>query len=353
MENNKTFIIKKITALAMALLMVFSAGFTPALAVEGEENEYIAAVGEALYESLQEAVDNAENEAVITLLSDANGDGVIVPEGKEITFDFGGYTYTVDGKLVGSAGTETLGFQLLKGAKVTLRNGTLKAGKAVKFLVQNYSDLTVEDMTLDVTGVDYQYAYALSNNCGNILVTGESNISSDYVAFDLWYNLQGAYPEGVTVTFDETFTGTVIGDMEYGAYTGMNTEGWTEKVVLTIKNGTFEGDFVKSSTFEEKANITVYGGAFADADVADYCAEDFKAVADGEKFKVVPKDYIITSSNGKKYEKIQEAVDNAADGDTLTLLSDANGDGILVTGDKNITFEFDGHTYTVDGELVG
>ncbi|MBQ7117953.1 MAG: hypothetical protein IJN88_07065 [Clostridia bacterium] len=349
MENNRTNLITKLTALMMAVIMVLSMGITPAFAAE----EYIAAIGNTLYTSLQSAVDAAEDGETVVLRENANGNGVVVPAGKEIIFDFGGNTYTVDGTLVGSAGTETLGLQLLKGAKVTLKNGTLKAGEKVKFLVQNYSDLTVDNMNLDVTGVEYKYAYALSNNCGNVLITGESNISSDYVAFDLWYNLQGGYPEGVSVTFDEGYTGTVIGDMEYGAYTGMNTEGWTEKTALTIKNGTFTGEFKNSSDFEEKANITLYGGTFADEKAADYCAEKFKAVADGDNYIVVPRVYNFLSSDGKEYETLQQAVD-AAEGETvITFKESANGNGVVVPAGKEITFDFSGNTYTVDGTLVG
>ncbi len=219
--------------------------------------------------------------------------------------------------------------------------------------MQNYADLTVENMNLDATGAEYKYAYALSNNCGNILVTGESDISSSYVAFDLWYNLQGGYPEGVNVTFDEAFTGTVKGDIEYGAYKDMNTEGWTEKTSLVIKNGTFEGEIKKSSDFSEKASITLYGGSFSSSAAADYCAEHYKAVADGEKYNVVPKNYIVSSADGTAYESLQEAVD-AAEGETvITLKADAEGDGVVVPAGKDIVFDFDGHTYTVSGELVG
>ena len=347
MENNKNCVLTRFTALAMALIMVLSLGITPAAAAE--EN-YIAAVGDELFESLQEAADAAEKGETVTLLGDAHGNGVKIPVGKEITFDFGGYTYLIDGLTVGSAGTETLGLQLCKGAKVTLKNGTLKAGEKVKFLVQNYADLTVDNMSLDIRGVEYEYAYALSNNCGNVLLTGGSNISSDYVAFDLWYNLQGGYPEGVSVTFDENYTGTVIGDMEYGAYSGKNTEGWTEKTALVIKSGTFLGSFKRSSAFEEKENITLYGGVFSDEKAADFCAEYHAVVAEGENHRVVP---FVTDGEGNAFASVQQAVD-AAEGEILIKLNcDLSGDGIFVTGDKKITFDFGGHTYTVDGELVG
>ncbi len=54
---------------------------------------------------------------------------------------------TFDGT-VGSSGTETNGFQLLKGSTVAFKNGTINAGKA-KIVIQNYADLTLEDVTLD------------------------------------------------------------------------------------------------------------------------------------------------------------------------------------------------------------
>ena len=349
MENNKNFAITKLTAVFMAVIMVLSAGITPVLAAEEGDVGYVAAIGDTLYESLQAAVDAAEGETIITLNADANGDGIFVTGDKNITLDFGGHTYTVDGELVGSSGTKSQAMHLEKGAKVTLKNGTLKAGGEVRMLVQNYCDLTLDSFSLDTNG---KKIYALSNNCGDTLITGESNITSGAAAFDLWYNLQGGYHEGVTVTFDENFTGTVIGNIEYGAYG--YAENWTEKTALVIKGGTFEGEFVSSTTaFEsdlDDANITLYGGVFADEKAASFCAECYTAVAENGKYKIVP---IVSDDKGNTFATLQQAV-NAAEGETIiTLNTDANGDGIFVTGDKNITLDFGGHTYTVDGELVG
>ncbi|MBE6776176.1 MAG: hypothetical protein E7543_08320, partial [Ruminococcaceae bacterium] len=344
MEKNKTCILKKLTAFAMALIMVLSVGITPAFAAE---EDFIAAVGEELYVSLQAAADEAENGETVELLCDASGDGIFVKGDKSIIFDFGGYTYTVDGKLVGSNGTQSQAMHLEKGAEVTLRNGTLKAGGDVRMLVQNYCELTLVDFSLDTNGKEI---YALSNNFGNVLVTGKSNITSEAAAFDLWYNLQGGYPEGISVTFDENYEGTVKGNIEYGAYKNMNTEGWTEKVALTIKNGTFLGEIEKSSDFAEKANITVYGGSFSDADVADYCAEYHTVAAADEGYRVIP---CVSDGEGKAYASLQQAVDAAEGEATVKLNCDLSGDGIFVAGDKNIIFDFGGYTYTVDGKLVG
>ncbi len=284
MENGKTSIIKKITALVMALLMAFTAGFTPSLAAEGEEEtekEYIAAIGETLYESLQQAVNEAENGAIVVLSADAEGDGIFVPANKDITLDFGGFTYTVNGTLVGSEGSETQGMHLEKGARVALKNGTLKAGRDMRILVQNYCDLTLEDMTLDAEEIDG--VYTLSDNFGNVVIKGESNILSKNVAFDLYYNMMGAYSEGVSVTFDETFTGTVKGDIEYGAE--VLTENWTEKTVLTVNGGIFLGEIVNLNENELYAgdmNIVLYGGSFISPIYEQWCAEGSEPTVFGD-----------------------------------------------------------------------
>ena len=45
------------------------------------------------YPLLQAAVNAAGEGATIRLLGDFTGNGVVVPAGKDITIDFGGYTY--------------------------------------------------------------------------------------------------------------------------------------------------------------------------------------------------------------------------------------------------------------------
>jgi len=227
------------------------------------------------YASLQQAVDAAEGEATVKLNCDLSGDGIFVAGDKNIIFDFGGYTYTVDGKLVGSNGTQSQAMHLEKGAKVTLRNGTLKAGGDVRMLVQNYCELTLVDFSLDTNG---KKIYALSNNCGNVLVTGKSDITSEAAAFDLWYNHGKAYSEGVRVTFDESYTGTVTGNIEYGAENP--TESWTEKTVLIIRNGTFIGEIKNVSEeilYAGDMNITLYGGSFSEPVMDEWCAQGSEA----------------------------------------------------------------------------
>ena len=96
-------------------------------AVEDENGNFIIApaadacfaIGNVGYNTLAEAVDAVPadgTQVTITMLKEAQGDGVVVKAGQNIVFDFGGHTYNINGALVGSAGTETNGMQFLKGS---------------------------------------------------------------------------------------------------------------------------------------------------------------------------------------------------------------------------------------------
>ena len=133
--------------------------------------------------SLAEAVKSVGDQGTVTLLGNFSGDGVVVESGKNFTLDLGGYTYTIDGETVGSAGTETNGFQLLKDSTIKIKNGTITSDTAL-ILIQNYSNLTLENVDL-VGGTNTQYT--LSNNNGEILIGTDTNIeagsASPQVAF--------------------------------------------------------------------------------------------------------------------------------------------------------------------------
>ena len=173
---------KRFLSILMALCLALSLLPATALAAEdtgelcdGTDCTHVAAIGEKHYATLQAAVNAVEtNQAeatTITLLDQSSFSGVKV-DGQNIVIDFGGRTYTVGEPTVGSVGTETNGFQLLKGSKVTMRNGILKASDYynLKLLIQNYCDLTLDSMILDAREAP-QCQYVASNNCGNILIS--------------------------------------------------------------------------------------------------------------------------------------------------------------------------------------
>ena len=140
----------------------------------------VAQVGDLKYGSLQDAYNAAEDDDVITITNNTSGPGLIID--KDVTIDFNEKTYSFT-EPVGSTGTESNGFQIKEDNYVTLENGTLNVAEeaAEKFyiLVQNYSNLNIEYMTLDGTYLDkwiaqYNDSYVLSNNSGEVNISNST-----------------------------------------------------------------------------------------------------------------------------------------------------------------------------------
>ncbi len=232
--------------------------------VEGEEDIHPIIVDGVAYKTLDAAVAAVRVgvQTIIQLNQDMAGNGVKAQNGQDVIIDLGGHTFDVDGELVGSTGTETNGFQLLKGSKVTFRNGTIKSKKA-KLLIQNYSDLTLENVTLDATGGVAQYV--LSNNHGQVNVLGTSSILAPegQHAFDVYY-WPPAYKDGVSVYVNTT--GTIRGAIEY-AKAGAATEEAAEMYAsLVIDNAVLENSSFKTSL--SSPNMKVARSIFADETAA-------------------------------------------------------------------------------------
>ena len=233
----------------------------------------VAEVTDKYFTTFPAAVAAAQTNQTVKLLKSVADSGVQFPGGnaaRTLTIDLNGNTYTVMDPAVGSTGTETNAFQLLKGNTVTFKNGTVKVGGNAMILFQNYCNLTLEDITVDCRDSKV-CQYALSNNFGSLTLKGNTNVyaKSGYVAFDLWYGLSSTYYEGVNVTFDNDFTGTVSGKIEYGATTaGSSQDGWKNKTKLAINspNGHFDITFVDSNPNDnlalKDANIVITGGYF-------------------------------------------------------------------------------------------
>ena len=329
---------KKLAAMLLTLVMALSLLTVTAFA----EDQDVASIGDKTYPSLQAAVDAADKGDVIKLLGNFTGDGVVVESGKEIIIDFGGYTYDID-KTVGSDGTETNGMQLLQGSKVTLTNGTITS-KIAKILIQNYSELVLDNIILDGTQSP-NCLYTASNNCGSMTVKGNTEILANegQVAFDLWYGMSGSYAEeGITVTFDDSFIGKVDGKIEYGSQSPA-PEGWEEKTELNINAGNFDIKITASSKNAlENANISVGGGTFT-------APVDSKFIDTGKTAASLTSDGKTTYYIGDA-DSISQALASAAkDGDVITV-QQGNADftgvaaGVQVANNGNGTVSANGVT---------
>lgn len=273
---------KKLITLVLSAAMLLSLLCVTAFA-EGPENcpdvencmhvaEITAGVTTTHYDTLADAVAAVPadgTQTTITLLRDAVGSGVKVQKDQNIIFDLATHTYQVT-DTVGSSGTETNGFQLLMGSTVTFKNGTLTSETA-KILIQNYCDLTLDNVTVDGTNLAGNYPYAMSNNNGNVLIKDSViKAADDGVAFDVY----SFYPyTGANVTVENS---VVDGKIEVGASNGANTG----TLGLSIESGTFTGTLDVTAGLAEKVDIT--GGTFSE-DVSDYIkdAEVAEVLIDG------------------------------------------------------------------------
>ena len=283
-------------------------GATKTETEEGTQLTAVAQNGEKLYATLAEAVGDAAEGDVIELLSDASGAGIVID--KSVIIALGGHTYTVSGPTVGSAGTETNGFQILSGNDVTISNGTIDTNDDnCKILIQNYASLLLMNVTVDGTG-SANMKYVLSNNSGTTCLEGAViNAPDGAVAFDVYdYSAAGYSTPAVSVvnSFDRE---TVInGKVEVDS-----------NVALKVYGGTFNGEIVAESA----DSMNVFDGIFAAAVPEEWCADGFIPTVDEDGNFTVKEGAFIAQVGDVKYESLSEALAEAESGDVVTLLADA------------------------------
>ena len=382
---------KRFLSILMALCLTltllptaaFAEGDTGVACDGGAKCDHEAALDGKHYDTLSEAVEAVHvedydgNGKIALLRNVTDGNGIAVGYGSfnsetgttggnseekiEVEIDFAGCTYTIFSRPVGSSGTESSGFQLLKNSKVTLRNGTINtvAGSGVQMLIQNYCDLTLEGMTLDggALNTSATYAYTLSNNNNEILIK-QSTVTAKKggVAFDVYFSPSG-YPDGVSVTVENS---TINGKIECAESNSTNLEG---KNNLTIKSdSTINGDIdikaVESvsisdaqvngsiSNSDTDGSVLVQGSVVTGdiADTANTMVIIDSTNGDGQPIDRVPTG-IVATVGGKNYETLQAAITAAQENQTVALLRDTKED-ITVSNNKKITLDLGTYTLT-------
>lgn len=252
---------KKVLATILALVMALSVT-TMAWADD------VAKIGNTGYATLKEAIEHVANGDTIVLTANVdNGDGIVVASGKNFTLDFAGHTYTITKNVVGSTGTENQCFQLLKDSTITMKDGAIVADcTGAKMIIQNYCNLTLDNMILDATVGNNNVGYVVSNNCGNVVIKNGTTITAKTtgVAFDVYGGFQNYGDVSVTLEAGATVNGKV----EVARDTGTQNQ---NRNTLTVTGGTVNGELVV--TENEKTEVSVTGGTFS-SDVSAYTAGD-------------------------------------------------------------------------------
>ena len=235
----------------------------------------------ALAASVADLATEGNKNVIVSVAQDMNNiAGIKTAKGNTLAMDLNGKTLGVSTG-TGSPNTTTNGMQLLQGSTVTLKNGTYKANQGgdpnrnIAILIQNYSNLTIEDCTLDMrdandgAGNSAGTTYALSTNCGKVVIKGNTNIfarTDNEYALDVmhWEDYPNYKAEGTSVTFDETMTGIVDGKIDVYCYRN-------NRVVRPVDDG--------------GATLTIMGGTFVNSGLT---LEQFKAF--------VPTGYTVTTN---------------------------------------------------------
>ena len=335
--------------LAMALTLLPVSAMAEETPVEAPAETKVAQIGDMKYDTLQAAVDAANDGDTITLLKSGNGNGVSVPANKFInkgvTVNFNGYTYMVGGQLVGSAGTGTNAFQLNAGNKLTFKNGSIVGATegskpandtpnwhgAPAIVIQNYCDLTLDNMT--VTGGD-ETVYTMSNNCGNVVIKDtviNPGMAKGYgygpYAFDVYGGFQ-SYGD-VTVTVEGV--SVINGNIEINHGTDNNNVN-----TLIVKAGTVNGNIKKTN-----GNLTISGGTFT-SDVSAYLSSGYIQNENGA-VETLGETNAVAKIGGTYYKTLADAVTAADTTTTVTLLKDTTENVTIPTG-KTITLDLNGKT---------
>lgn len=261
--------------------------------------------------------------------------------GQEFTFDLDEHTYTVTDPTVGSTGTETNAFQLMMGSNLTFRNGVITTESASgKILIQNYSNLKLEGVTLK--GGPHT-AYTLSNNNGNVTIGAGTNIyaggASPKAAFDV---CRFADYESVVVTVEKG-AGEIVGVIETSVSGGATGKG---PIGLNINGGNLSKATLVC-TGESAGTIKVVKDpsvALAAPDGHEWVGGTLVKPSEKAVAAVVkPSGDVVT------FAKLADAL-AAADGATVQLLTDVT-ESVVIPAGKVATLDLTGHKITnVAGE---
>lgn len=232
----------------------------------------VATVDGVPYATIKDAIDNVAEGGTITLLANVQDESIFVAKGeKNFTLDLDGHTFTASYPLAGSTGTQNQALHLEAGNTITIKNGTIKAIDGVeklKFIIQNYANLTLEDVTIDAGNLNYpdQVCYALSNNCGNVLLTGNTsiiNVPEGAIAMDA---CKYSSYEKPTVTVSTT--GTIGGSIELsGGDLVLGADLKVTKPIVGMYKGVSDINLAKHTitapeiaVLNENATLTIHNG---------------------------------------------------------------------------------------------
>ncbi len=340
-------------------------GCTPIANTDGTHSvasgvAYVAGKG---FDTLQAAIDAAQDGETVTLLTDATEDATIAA-GKNITLDLGGKTLTNT-----NAGKATL--TIAKGATATVKNGSIVGGTGY-YTIDSYGTATLEDVTATAGNTDSSMirndgiltieSGSYSGGLDVVKSEEDSTLTINGGKFELSHAVKYGYTAVILVYGNTTITN---GEFVCSA----TTPNWASpKVVMTgevaghpsftkITGGSFVNKYSGGSIFHgytpaTSDNFEVSGGTFNKSISEGYCADGFIPTKNADGTYGVKEGHYVAQIGSKKYETLADAIRLAAKGKTITLLTDVEQNTQL-TINKNITLDLNGKTIKNTQDIWG
>ena len=315
----------------------------------------VAQVGFKAFNTLQAAIDAAQDGETVTLLTDATEDATVAA-GKNIVLDLGGKTLTNT-----NGGKATL--TIAKDATATVKSGNVIGGTSF-YTIQNNGTATLED----VTATAGNNGSSMIDNYGTLTITSGTYTGS----LDTVKNEPNAKLTITGGTFTLTkgnsngFTGVVFNYGEltisggefiqsdksapYGQAQVIHTDKSGNAAPSTvISGGTFKNLCTKSVAWTVRATnaaagaTQVSGGAFNKSVKDYYCADGFIPTKNADGTYGVKEGSYIAEIGGTKYETLTAAINAAKNGKTIQLLNDTT-ENVTIAASKQITLDLNGHT---------
>lgn len=330
--------------------------------------EYVAETGGNNYTSLQGAIDAATEGATVTVLRNiALSESITIgtdEDIKNIILDLNGKTIEGTDNATGSFGL----ININPGSELTINDAagegaiTLTATQDRNF--NNYSSvisnqrgkLTVNGGTLEhFGGTDMAYGIDnLTNGKGTYAETiiNGGTIKSTYRAIRQFLN-------GIEAQNILTINGgTIEGDNKSIWMQDPSTNANTGTLTVT-ENAQLIGDvylYVTPGSTEYPVEVSIAGEALGDEStiLTGNVPDGNSLVSDGEGNWIVLDEATVPTENvawvnGTSYPTLQEAIDAATEGATITLLGDiALTEGVTVAADDVITLELNGKTIAIN-----
>ena len=373
-------------------------GFIPTKNADGtygvKEGKYVATTGKNNFETLEKAVSLVAKNGKITLLADVDAN-IEIGSTKNFTLDLNGHT--INGGTGNTKATITNNGTVTITDSSTAKTGTIKrddngkVGETSYYVIRNIGTMTIEQAivtnnsgyrqtnpsgsmngsslicngdddlggTLNISGGNFEQKnfIAIKNGAlGKLNVTG-GTISSDHSAIQNWFEatitggeINGqlwtdAYKEGESVGHT-----TIGGSAKYTGEIVMDISG-SVKPTLEISGGDLNVTNWRITTAAANAGAkpAVSGGKFTSAVPENYCADGYVPTKNEDGTYGVKVDDSVAEVGGVKYLSLQEAIDAATKGQTVTLLKDTRENVTIATA---LTLDLNGKTLN-GGQVKG